>query len=53
MEKGKISGIVFEPWNEDGWGEDRLSYFRNMYGKLKTTGFTWEKREKYYVIRKN
>jgi hypothetical protein len=34
LQKGKIDAIVFSPYDEDGLGEERYSYFYNMYSKL-------------------
>jgi hypothetical protein len=34
LQSGKINAIVFSPYDEDGLGSDRYSYFYNMYSKL-------------------
>lgn len=47
-----IKGIQFEPYDEDGLGSDRLSYFRNMFDKLGKDKFTWYKEDNTYYINK-
>jgi hypothetical protein len=34
LQSGEINAIVFSPYDEDGLGEERYSYFYNMYSKL-------------------
>lgn len=34
LNSGQINDIVFSPYDEDGLGDDRYSYFYNMYTKL-------------------
>ena len=51
LQNNTIEGIQFEPYNEDGLGSDRLSYFRNMFDKL-GNDFTWYKEDNIYYIKK-
>jgi hypothetical protein len=46
-----IKGIQFEPYDGDGLGDERLSYFSNMYNKLGKQ-FSWNKEENIYYIKK-
>lgn len=34
LKSGDIQGISFSPYDGDGLGDDRVSYFRNMFSKL-------------------
>ena len=47
-----IKGIHFEPYDEDGLGSVRLSYFRNLFDKLGKDKFTWYKEDNTYYINK-
>jgi hypothetical protein len=51
LQNDTIKGIQFEPYDGDGLGDDRLSYFSNMYNKL-GNGFTWYKEDNTYYIKK-
>lgn len=53
---GNIRGIEFMPYNEDEFGDDRLSYFRNMFDKLGNEEFSWsgpDREGRYYISKKN
>ena len=51
LQNNTIEGIQFEPYNEDGLGSDRMSYFNNMFDKL-GNDFTWYKEDNTYYINK-
>jgi hypothetical protein len=34
LQTNKINAIIFSPYDEDGLGDERYSYFYNMYSKL-------------------
>jgi len=53
LQKNKIKGIQFEPYDGDGLESERLSYFNNMYNKL-GKDFTWYQKENtFYITKKN
>lgn len=56
MKNTKSKGIKFIPFDGDGLGDERLSYFQNMFKKLNKNEFTFQKGyleedETYYIIR--
>ena len=54
IEDETIYGVSFSPYDEDGLGNDRLSYFRNMFDKLGKNKLNWgfDKEFKFYYITK-
>jgi len=55
IEDETIYGVSFSPYNEDGLGNDRLSYFRNMFDKLGKNKLNWgfdKEFEFYYITKK-
>lgn len=57
FETGKITGIIFQPYDGDGLADDRYSYFYNMYSKLGKDKYDLEKGEgeaegTYYITKK-
>ena len=50
LNSGKIEGIVFEPYDGDGLGDQRYSYFYNMYSKLGRDKYDLEKDGEVYFI---
>lgn len=55
LKSDEISGIQFHPYNADGLGDDRFSYFRNMFDKLGKNNFNLEyddESESYYIVKK-
>ena len=52
LQNNTIERIQFEPYEEDELGDDRLSYFRNMFDKLGKDKFTWYKEDNIYYIKK-
>jgi hypothetical protein len=55
MKTGQIGGLQFTPYSKDDLGDDRLSYFRNMFDKLGKDNFTWQyddEYDKYFIITK-
>jgi hypothetical protein len=53
LDAGKINAIIFSPYNEDGLGDERYSYFYNMYSKLGKDKFDLQMiDDKTYVITK-
>jgi hypothetical protein len=45
FEIGKIHGIMFQPYEQDGLADDRYSYFYNMYSKLGKDKYDLDKGE--------
>ncbi len=45
FETGKIHGILFEPYEQDGLADDGYSYFYNMYSKLGKDKYDLDKGE--------
>ncbi len=45
FETGRIHGIMFEPYEQDGLADDRYSYFYNMYSKLGKDKYDLDKGE--------
>ena len=43
MKNTESEGIKFEPYNGDGMEDDRLSYFQNMFRKLNSNEFEFNK----------
>jgi hypothetical protein len=52
FENNIIKGIMFMPYEWDGLGSERLSYFRNMFDKLGKDKVQWKKIEGMYFIYK-
>ena len=55
FKSGDIKGIEFMPYIDDEYGDDRLSYFRNMFDKLGKDEFKWSGPDgegKYYISNK-
>jgi hypothetical protein len=53
LRKDTSGGIKFVPYNEDGHGADRLSYFQNMFRKLDSSEFQLNQGDDaWYIIRK-
>lgn len=53
LDAGKIKGVLFQPYDGDGLGDHRYSYFYNMYSKLKKDGYKLNKTgQNAYVITK-
>lgn len=53
LDADKIKGVLFQPYNGDGLGDQRYSYFYNMYSKLKKDGYKLNKvGHNTYVITK-
>lgn len=53
FEDGTIEKLVFTPYNSDGLGNDRLSYFKNMFNKInKNNEYDWRFDENAYIISK-
>jgi len=55
LRSGKIAKIIFTPYNGDGLGDDRYSYFYNMYSKLGKEEFNFKKensKETYSITKK-
>jgi hypothetical protein len=53
LESGKINAIVFSPYDGDGLGDQRYSYFYNMYSKLGKDEFDLQQMDSdTYVITK-
>lgn len=50
LNSGKIGGIVFEPYDVDGLGDQRYSFFYNMYSKLGKDKWDLEKDDGVYFI---
>lgn len=55
LKNGDISAIVFSAFNEDGLGEERYSYFYNMYSKLGKDKFDMQMidNDTYVITKKN
>lgn len=54
LRDNKIKGVMFSPYNEDGLGDDRYSYFYNMFSKLNNNNeFSLKKEGEFYYINKN
>ena len=49
---GDIPGVMFIPFDEDGLGDDRLSYFRNMFDKVGKDKLQWTSMGGMYFITK-
>lgn len=49
---GIIKGLEFIPFEQDGLGDDRLSYFYNMFSKLGKDKFEWKAMGGMYFIYK-
>jgi len=45
FETGKINGIMFQPYEEDGLADERYTYFYNMYSKLGKDKYDLDKGE--------
>ena len=54
IKDGQIKGVKFSPYDGDGLGDDRLSYFKGMFQKLnKKSEFSWYSKDgTYYVTKK-
>lgn len=54
LESGKVKQVVFSPYFDDGHGNDRMSYFKNMYKKLDTSKFEfkYDKQLNLYIVTK-
>ena len=55
LKSNKIGCVQFTPYDKDGLGDDRLSYFRNMFSKLGKDKFSWsydDEYDKYFIIPK-
>ncbi len=53
LETEEVKAIIFSPYNGDGLGEDRYSYFYNMYSKLEKNKFDLQLMdEDTYIITK-
>ena len=55
LKRGEIEGLQFTPYSKDDLGDDRLSYFRNMFSKLGKDKFSWsydDEYDKYFIIPK-
>lgn len=49
----KINAISFSPYDKDDLGDDRLSYFRNMFDKINKKGeFSWIQNENNFTIKR-
>ena len=53
LENNTINGIEFRPYDGDGKSSDRLSYFKNMYGKLSKSQYGMSKEGNTYYITKH
>lgn len=53
LENNTINGIEFRPYDGDGKGNDRLSYFKNMYHKLAKSKYVMSQEGNTYYITKN
>lgn len=53
---GDINGVTFSPYDLDGLGSDRLSYFRNMFDKVGKEKLNWgevgDEHKKYFITKK-
>jgi hypothetical protein len=49
---GTIKGLEFVPFDQDGLGDDRLSYFYNMFSKLGKDKVEWKSMGGMYFIYK-
>jgi hypothetical protein len=55
LKSGDIRSIEFMPHDEDELGDDRLSYFRNIFDKLGKNEFKWngpDNEGRYYISSK-
>lgn len=54
IDSGRIEGIVFQPYDGDGLGDQRYSYFYNMYLKLGKDKYDLEKGDEgvYFITPK-
>lgn len=56
LKSGEIPGVQFSPYDGDDLGDDRLSYFYNMFTKLGKQDFSWthdKDDDKYYITPKD
>jgi len=56
MRNKTIGGLQFSPYDKDDLGDDRLSYFRNMFDKLGKDEFEWvydDEDDKYLILPKD
>jgi hypothetical protein len=55
LQNNIIKGIQFEPYDEDELGDERVSYFSNMFNKLGKDKFNWvynKEEDKYFITKK-